>query len=375
MTSSHSTSYHTPDSPLRVAVVGTVGVPACYGGFETLVEQLILNQHRDDIEYTIYCSALNYPERIEEFHGAKLHYIPLKANGVQSIPYDILSLIKAASHCDVILVLGVSGCIFLPVFRIFSKKRIVINIDGLEHKRSKWKPWVRRFLKYSEKCAVKHGDIIISDNQGIADYVKDEYGLDSKMIPYGGDQAMKPVCQDVVDKTLNSYGVKAGEYAIALCRIEPENNVAMILEAFRYTPEIPLIFIGNWNNSEFGQQMREEYADCNNIQMKDAVYNQDEVNALRGNCRIYLHGHSAGGTNPSLVEAMFFSKPIFAFDVDYNRHSTEGKALYFSDAASLHDMIVNADQQEMEQRGKKMHEIANRRYRWDKISELYEKLY
>lgn len=375
MDKSHTSSHTHSITPLRVAVIGTVGVPACYGGFETLVEQLILNKGREDIEYTIYCSAPSYSTRMEEFHGAKLCYIPLKANGMQSIPFDILSMIKAAPNCDVMLILGVSGCVFLPVFRLFSKKKMVINIDGLEHKRDKWKPWVRRFLKYSERCAVRNGNTIIADNQGIADYVKNEYGLDSEMIPYGGDQAIMPVSREFVDKTLTKYGVTAGEYAIALCRIEPENNVEMILEAFRHTPEIPLIFIGNWNNSEYGQRMRREYAGCKNISMNDAVYNQNVVNALRGNCRMYLHGHSAGGTNPSLVEAMFFGKPIFAFDVAYNRHSTEREALYFSDAASLHDMITNITIQEMKAKGEKMKEIAHRKYKWRRIAELYEKLY
>lgn len=362
-------------APIRVAVIGTVGVPACYGGFETLVEQLILNKNREDIEYTIYCSSPSYPKRINEFQGAKLRYIPLKANGIQSIPYDILSIIKAASTCDVMLILGVSGCIFLPIFRIFSNKKIVINIDGLEHKRDKWKPWVKRFLKYSEKCAVRLGSTIISDNQGIADYVKEEYGRDTEMIPYGGDQAVKSVSPEIVARTLRKYGVEAGQYAIALCRIEPENNVEMILEAFTRIPGTPLIFIGNWHINEFGRRMRSQYSEFKNIQMKDAVYDRDIINALRANCKIYLHGHSAGGTNPSLVEAMFFGKPIFAYDVGYNRHSTENSAIYFSSAENIRQLIASEQDDKMQSCGEKMKKIATRLYRWESITEQYENLY
>lgn len=122
----------------RVSIIGTVGVPANYGGFESLVENIIGYNSPADIHYTVYCSAKSYPHRQSVYKNADLKYVPLDANGSQSILYDIVSLIKATKKSDVILILGVSGCCFLPIYRLFSKKRLVINIDGLEHRREKW---------------------------------------------------------------------------------------------------------------------------------------------------------------------------------------------------------------------------------------------
>jgi len=303
---------------MKVAIIGTVGVPANYGGFETLVEQLVRHNSSDEIQYAVYCSKKSYDEERWVYHGAKTEYVGLNANGMQSIPYDILSLVKAARNSDVILVLGVSGCAFLPIFRLFSKKKLVINIDGLEHRRDKWNKWARRFLKFSEKQAVKYGDVIITDNKGITDYVMEEYGKPSELIAYGGDHVLTYPDEELVGRTMKEYGIEKDKYAMALCRIEPENNVHTILEAFENAKK-RLIFIGNWNKSEYGRNLAEKYKNSEYVKITPAVYDLNVLNVLRSNCSIYLHGHSAGGTNPSLVEAMFFAKPIFAFDCVYNR--------------------------------------------------------
>ena len=150
----------------RVTIIGTQGVPAQYGGFESLVENLVGEQCDRDIKYTVFCSSKDLPQQREEYKGAKLKYIPLSANGVQSIPYDMLSLLKVPKETDVILVLGVSGSLILPFFKPFSKKKFVINIDGLEHRRDKWGKAARWYLKLSEKMAVKYADVIIADNKG-----------------------------------------------------------------------------------------------------------------------------------------------------------------------------------------------------------------
>ena len=175
---------------MNIKIIGTVGVPACYGGFETLVENLL--DEKDEKNVTVYCSSKSYKEQPNTYKNANLKYIPLNANGVQSIPYDIWSLLHATitSKADNILILGVSGAICLPFIRLFSKSNIVTNIDGLEWKRNKWNTWAKRFLKFSEKVAVKYSDVIVADNKGIADYVTQEYGIASKVIAYGGDHAI-----------------------------------------------------------------------------------------------------------------------------------------------------------------------------------------
>lgn len=359
---------------MKVAIIGTVGVPANYGGFETLVEQLVRHNQSEDLQYAVYCSKKSYNDERWVYHGAKTEYVGLNANGIQSIPYDILSLMKAAKKSDVVLILGVSGCAFLPVFRLFSKKRLVINIDGLEHRRDKWNKWVRRFLKYSERQAVRYGDVIVTDNKGITDYVKNEYGKDSELIAYGGDHVLQDISEQEATEILNKYGLTAGDYSLAICRIEPENNVHTILEAFSRMPDKNILFIGNWDKSAYGKEMREQYSAFPNIKIQSAVYDLRDLNALRSNCKFYLHGHSAGGTNPSLVEAMFFAKPIIAFDCIYNRESTENKANYFSSADEL-VKIINNTTLDFKGNASSMQEIANRRYRWETIARQYENLY
>ena len=151
---------------ITLGIVGTVGVPAKYGGFETLVHHLVIHLY-DRFDMTVYCSKKAYDEeeRMDEFNGAKLEYIPLNANGAQSIFYDLWSLILALRTCDAALVLGVSGCIFLPIIKLFTKKKIMVNIDGLEWRRPKWGRLAKRFLLFSEKMACLHADEIITDNR------------------------------------------------------------------------------------------------------------------------------------------------------------------------------------------------------------------
>lgn len=356
----------------KVAVIGTVGVPANYGGFETLVENIIGGNSSLDVAYTVFCSSKDSDPNLNEYKGAQLKYIPLRANGVQSIPYDILSLIKAWRGYDVVLVLGVSGCLFLPVFRLFFKGKLIVNIDGLEHRRAKWGRLARWVLRKSESMAVRYADTVIADNKAIQDYVTTTYSRPSELIAYGGDHALCGISEEKQSEILEIHGLMKGDYAIAVCRIEPENNSHIILESFARSGK-KLVFVGNWDRSEYGRSLKSEYSGLPNIIIRDSIYDLDTLHALRNNAMYYVHGHSAGGTNPSLVEAMFFGIPIVAFDVAYNRETTGGAALYFSDAESLReilesDALRNADVDSLLA-------IAQTRYRWRTIAEEYENLY
>lgn len=359
---------------MKVSIIGTVGVPANYGGFETLVDQLIKNNSSENLQYTVYCSSKAYKEERWVYHGARTEYIKLKANGIQSIIYDLASLVKAARNSDVILILGVSGCAFLPIFRWFSQKRLVINIDGLEHRRDKWNKYIRKFLKFSEKQAVKYGDVIVSDNKGIQEYVTNEYHKKSELIAYGGDHAIVKMPQAEQLDILHEYGLEHSCYDLAICRIEPENNVHVILDAYSKCIDKELVFIGNWGRSEYGINLRNKYQQ-GNMHLIDAVYDIRHLYSLRNNCRVYLHGHSAGGTNPSLVEAMSLGKAIIAFDCIYNRETTEYQALYFTSADDLRQILMNEQYSPSENIGVKMQQIAERRYRWSVIARQYESLY
>lgn len=358
----------------KVAIIGTQGVPARYGGFETLVENIIGENCSKDVKYTIFCSAKDYNnERYKEYKGTELKYIPLfHANGAQSTPYDILSMLKACHGFDVVVILGVSGCVFLPFFRLFYRKRLIINIDGLEHRREKWGKFAKWFLRTSEAMAVKYADVVIADNKGIQDYVTETYNKDSVLIAYGGDHVQRVVDNDKESKLLKDMGLKAGEYAFTVCRIEPENNCHVTLEAFAKSGD-KLVFVGNWNRSEYGRILKQKYEKYNNISIVDPVYDLDFLYILRKNCRCYVHGHSAGGTNPSLVEAMFFGVPIVAFDVVYNRETTHNRAAYFKDADSLVNILKDA--KDFDENGKAMVDIAKKEYTWKRIAEQYEGLY
>lgn len=355
----------------KVSIIGTVGIPAKYGGFETLVEYLTKNQGKN-YYMTVYCSSKNYDKQLSEHNGAKLKYVNLKANGAQSIPYDIISLFQSLKNSDVILILGVSGCILLPLVKLISKNKILLNIDGLEWKRGKWGKFTKWFLKFSEKIGVKYADEIVTDNKVITDYVKSEYGLDSHLIAYGSDHVTK---ESFDDSFLAKYPFAKSNYAFKVCRIEPENNIHIILEAFSKLPDKNIVCVGNWGNSEYGKNLKKEFSKYDNIFLLDPIYDQKVLNQFRCNCSIYVHGHSAGGTNPSLVEAMYLGLPIFAFGVDYNKETTENKALYFDDVNELVSLLKNIDDQQLIDIGNHMNIIAKERYTWAYISTLYSKLF
>lgn len=349
--------------PKKIAIIGTVGIPAKYGGFETLAHQLVKqNKH---YRYVVYCSAKAYSHKEDQVDGAKLVYIPLKANGIQSIAYDIWSMLHAVivEKVNVVLILGVSGCMFLPLVKLFfPKKKYIVNIDGLEWKRDKWSKGIKFFLKFSESVAVKYADKVVTDNQAITDYVQSQYGRTSSLIEYGADHI------------IDMKSVK-GDYSFSVCRIEPENNVAMALQAFSKMPNEKLIFVGNWNNSEYGSNLKKEYSLFSNLSLLDPIYNQEQLDQLRANCKIYVHGHSAGGTNPSLVEAMFLGLPILAFDVLYNKYTTENEALYFSSQDKLIELLNSISNEQLSEIAKCMQTIAKRRYRWEVIALKYEQLF
>ena len=344
----------------KVCVVGAVGVPACYGGFETLLEYLV---ESDEVDFTVYCSSMAYATKIPTYKGASLKYLPLAANGIQSVLYDALSLGGCLfSKPNVVLILGVSGCFFLPFFRFFSNAKIVTNIDGLEWRRDKWGGLAKKFLRWSEAIAVKYSDVIISDNKGIADYVREEYFIDSEIIAYGGDHVL---ARSPTGKMLG--------YAFSLCRIEPENNVHVILDSFSMSSK-PLKFVGNWQASEYGQTLKKKFSSCPHIELIEPIYELEKLFDLRDGCDFYVHGHSAGGTNPSLVEAMFFGKPIIAYDCVYNRSTMEGQGVYFSDSSSLLERVSDLAAFGVSNYGAVLCEIAYRRYTWDAVRRDYEEI-
>lgn len=355
----------------KVAVIGTAGLPAKYGGFESLAEYLT-SYLGSSYNMTVYCSSKLYQERKKVYNNAQLKYLPLHANGVQSISYDIISICHALRYANILLILGVSGCIILPFIKIFSHKTIIVNIDGLEWKRDKWGKLAKWFLKYSEKLAVKYADVIIADNKVIQEYVKEYYGVHSELIAYGADHTTK---EELSQKVLAIYPFLQSKYAFKVCRIEPENNIDIILEAFEMHPDLKLVIVGNWENSHYGRQIRERFKDIKNIHLLDPIYDQKILNQLRSNCYVYIHGHSAGGTNPSLVEAMYLGLPIISFNANYNLATTDNLAKYFGDKDELLEILKRISNPELKLIAKNMRMIAQKKYNWKYIANQYASLF
>jgi glycosyltransferase involved in cell wall biosynthesis len=355
----------------RVAVIGTVGLPANYGGFETLVSNLT-SYLKSDVDFTVFCSKKNYSEQLSEYNKAKLIYLSFDANGYQSVIYDIVSMIKSLKFADTLLILGVSGCIFLPFLKLFTKKKIIVNPDGIEWKRDKWKKHAKIFLKVSEVFAVKFADIIVSDNFHIQKYIKEQYERESVLIEYGADQVKK---LKLSNDLLKKYPFLKENYALSVSRIVPENNIKTILKAFSQCESFPLVIVGNWENSNYGQNLKKEFSSFKNIYMIDSIYDLEILDQIRSNCYLYVHGHSAGGTNPSLIEAMYLGLPVVAYDIHYNVETTGGLAKYFKDEESLCEIVENITKEELDEISNKMSILANNKYKWSNISKKYLEIF
>ncbi len=355
---------------MKVAVIGTVGVPANYGGFETLVENLVTRRQREDIEYVVYCSSRAYDSRMKNYKGARLKYVPLKANGWQSPLYDAVSLVRAWFSEDVILSLGGANVLH-PLLRLLGRRTVINNFDGMDCTREKWSGLAKRVLLFTTRVTARWADVCIADNVVIRRHMKETYGRGAELIEYGGDNAEAVPDDGTLER---EWGLRPGEYCFKVARIEPENNIEMILEAFARMPERKLVVVGNWSRSAFGTGMRAKYGGMDNITLLDPIFDPRRLNMLRSNCDLYIHGHSAGGTNPSLVEAMSLGLAVVAYGVSYNRATTEDKALYFDSVESLVE-TVSAPPRDPEAVRRDMREIAGRRYRWNVICSKYEALY
>jgi glycosyltransferase involved in cell wall biosynthesis len=358
----------------KVALIGTNGIPAKYGGFETLTEYLA-KYLNEEFEVSVYCAKTPKENRHKKYLNSKLIYLPFKANGWQSMLYDAVSIIHAFFHSDILVILGFSGIFAFPFKVFFRKKKIVFNIGGVEWQKVRGEKAFAaieiRAKKWFERVCVFYSDVIITDNEVLRDYVKETYYIDSVLAEYGGDHAVqKPITELLVEK----YPFLPKKYDVSISRAQEDMNIHMLIEAYRQIPNRRLVIVSNWGTSEYGLKLKDENKDkYPNIYLQDAVYNLDELNAIRSNGQIYFHTHSLCGTAPSLTEAMSLGLPVICFDVNTNRSSTEEKSFYFKDAKSLAAIIDSLDESIISLLGKNMIEIANRRYNWKRIAEIYRK--
>ncbi|HWQ88270.1 DUF1972 domain-containing protein [Brevundimonas sp.] len=347
-----------------VALVGTVGVPARYGGFETLAEQLCVNLSADDVKLIVYCEKRTYgpTEREPAFHGHTRIFLPLRANGPGSLFYDGLALLHAVFivRARDIYVFGYSGAWLLPLLRLLSpRSRFIVNVDGMEWRRDKFSRSAKLLLKALEYCAARCASVVIADNEALATLFRDRYGREPVTIAYGGDH------------TLMSSGEAAApkRHYLAIARIEPENNTREILEGCRQAG-VPLVFVGNWSANDYGRTLRQRFGETSGFQLLDPIYEQIALDPWRRQARGYIHGHSVGGTNPSLVEALFHTDLLISFDCAFNRATLSDAGHYFSDAASLAALL----QRPLAPVESRAVNALRDRYRWKHIIAEYRSL-
>jgi glycosyltransferase involved in cell wall biosynthesis len=314
--------------PTSIAFVGTVGVPNVYGGFEAFLEATVPMLVKRGHRVTVTCDASRYIDRTPEWNGAARVFIRVGANGASSVMHDAMAFLSVFVGHRNIVMLGVSAGVFFPVFRLLCSvvgKNLIVNVDGVEWRRSKFNAAMRIFLRISDAFAQVCAHRVVIDNEGLRPYLTAAGKRKAKYIPYSGDHVIR----------LTQESTLAEPTLLSICRIEPENNCEILLKAFSDLGEGRYIFVGNWTASEYGRNLRARFSETPGLTMCDPVYDVTKLARLREACIGYIHGHSVGGTNPSLVEMLFYDAPIAAFDCVFNRNTAGGDAEYFANGSEL----------------------------------------
>ena len=358
----------------RIHIIGTHGVPAKYGGFETLTDILCQYLGRE-FDLTVYCNARIYPKKNKKYHHANLVYLPLNASGFQGIFYDIISYINALVKSDIILYLSPVGSGFMvPLKFLRPGKKVIVNHGGLnEWEREKLNPLKQKWAKLNHKIASRYADINIVDNFIYKQSLKTNFNADSTVIKYGGDHVHQKSSNH--KKLEGKYPFVKKKYAVSVSRAQTDNNLHLILQAFTKLKNLDLVLISNWKVSGYGKTLWEQYKNQPNIILLDAVYDQEELDFIRGNAHVYIHSHTRCGTAPSLVEAMSLNQAIISYDVPTNRETTHNKAMYFSDEKSLIHILNSLSDEILQMNKKSMHSIARNEFQWSKISSEYKELF
>lgn len=378
----------------HVFIIGSRGLPAQYGGFETFVEELVSHQKSDSIQYHVACLSDSEHHTHFDYKGADCFTIKApKLGPARVIAYDMLAISYALKICKqenitnpIIYILGNTIGAFIKPYAKKVKAiggKLCVNPDGLEWKRSKWSKPVQAYLKYSEKCMAKYADLLIADNEGIDTYLKESYPTSkTNFIAYGTETAPSELNQDdtLVSEFYKKWVLAAKEYYLVVGRFVPENNYETIIKEFMATDtKKKLVIICNHEGNAYFETLKKQtqFTSDKRVLFVGTVYDRQLLTYIREQAFAYLHGHEVGGTNPGLLEAMAHSDLNLILDVSFNRSVADISAFYWKkDKGSLEKLIRDAELgSDYSQLGQRAKAIIKEKYTWEKIVSSYEELF
>lgn len=354
---------------MKVTIIGTHGVPARYGGFETFAEHLSIACAKEGIKIRVVNEKANpifpRPDNVE---------IVSSSYNKSKSPFRFYEdSIKLATDSDVILCCGVGGAFSYKHLRSANVK-IITNVDGLEHLRKKYSWWQRQIVYMLQNKATKESDILVADSQEIWGYWTSrfsKYVSKIKAIRYGADTCF-PFAPDVLEK----YKIVYREYFLVIARLVPENNIEEIIKSFKkYIGRKKLVIVGALEKTAYVDGLKS--VSNERVIFTDAIYNKQVLDSLRQGCFIYLHGHTVGGTNPSLLEAMAAKCACLCHDNVFNLEVTEGKQIYFHSPNELAIMLnlLEHKSNDLDAQRNRALERIQQSYSWDKTCEMYIDLF
>lgn len=355
-----------------LSILGTRGIPARYGGFETFADELSWRLVAEGWEVVVYCeSGSDMPEA---YRGVRLKYVDLpKLGSLSTIVFDLRCLWQARNATDVVYMLGYGAALFCFIPRLWGRE-VWINMDGVEWARSKWSWLARVWLRAMETVAMWTPNRIIADAQAIHDDLRKRHARLPRchVIPYGAER----VETALATTALQTLGLLSQQYCLVVCRLEPENHVLEVIQGYlRSTCELPLIVVGDHRVGNAYVRTLSGYAG-ERVRFVGTLHDQPRLRELRYHARAYFHGHSVGGTNPSLLEAMGCGNAIIAHDNPFNREVAGESAVYFrtpEEVAVRLDGLL-ADAAGCRSMGEGARRRVAERYSWSAVVQSYRDL-
>lgn len=359
---------------MRIVMLGTRGVPARYGGFETAIEEIGRRLATSGHEVTVYCRGAEDPTQTD-YLGMKLVHLPaMRRRSLETLSHTAISVahLLRAPRQDVAIVFNAANAPFLPALRL-RRIPVAVHVDGLEWRRAKWGGAGRRYYRLVEALAVRWADALIADAQGIADYYEEEFAAPTELLAYGA-----PIQGDAPSDRIGELGLTSDGYHLVVARFEPENHVVEIVAGYHSSEAmLPLVIVGSAPYADdYTAQITAIAEGDPRIRMMGAVWDQAQLDQLYANAATYLHGHSVGGTNPSLLRAMGAATSVIAFDVVFNREVLGPAGRFFSTPGDLPDLLVTAESatEERCERGLRLRDRAASAYQWLDVANGYESL-